>query len=124
MGIAMCAQTLVHEDPFQDHPANKDLPDNAANRQSSHSSPGPYPRVDHVVSLGRLCRRPDQMRKSVVLNLESGEAPEDAVVKVDVDEVFRRFTPRLREISEEQALESRSTPAETGGLASAVVVQV
>eukprot|EP00413_Alexandrium_margalefii_P019489 CAMPEP_0204523734 /NCGR_PEP_ID=MMETSP0661-20131031/6999_1 /ASSEMBLY_ACC=CAM_ASM_000606 /TAXON_ID=109239 /ORGANISM="Alexandrium margalefi, Strain AMGDE01CS-322" /LENGTH=207 /DNA_ID=CAMNT_0051529447 /DNA_START=19 /DNA_END=639 /DNA_ORIENTATION=- len=106
MLIGMSAQALVKTYPFCDHPANKEpealrrqrskSPGNAAAQQAAStfklgdaSGGVPIGRLRIVAGRGQLQKGP------------GAKAP--AVPKgVDIDEVFRRFTPRLLDISEEQ----------------------
>merc|ERR1712217_200521 len=132
--IAISAQFLAREDPWQDHPANKDVETSGGRRgargSAMHTSSGsgnPAQNVarmlaaDKSVSLGRLCRRPekDRRRSGQEASSEDVAEAESAEVRVDVDELFRRFTPRLKEICEEQAAnrtdagEAAESPADT-----------
>lgn len=121
MLIAMSAQALIKTTPFCDHPANKGLPepyrrarskegavlrmglgasvaDRAATRLQCVDATGSIP-------IGRL-------RSSGNQSIGKGPKPPtglklaSAKPRMDIDEVFRRFTPRLRDISEEQACEA------------------
>jgi len=122
--IALGAQSLSHEEHFQDHPANKDLSDSGLKRggrktetrarrrgfrrgaQSGLTADGStldlkdvdFTRLDETVELGNLTK----VAEKVSINL-SNSVPviKKTPGKLDVDELFRRFTP-LKEIKDEQ----------------------
>eukprot|EP00927_Polykrikos_kofoidii_P039488 TRINITY_DN33857_c0_g1_i1.p1 TRINITY_DN33857_c0_g1~~TRINITY_DN33857_c0_g1_i1.p1 ORF type:complete len:925 (-),score=174.12 TRINITY_DN33857_c0_g1_i1:38-2812(-) len=143
--IALSAQALADVDPFQEHPANKDLPPNtrgpskearnASKVRQAVSTVGnsfktsagaeedallsdsmlndslDMTRMDGPgLTLGRLRKRPDQ-------NGNQSREEEVAAVgvsekaKMNIEDVFKQFTPRLREIVEAQAMEQREEMA-------------
>jgi len=133
MLIALSAQALIKTKPFKDHPANKGLPETLRRQKSKEASEagatssnqsitGPsvaeraaahFKRIDPArgVPMGRLRR--EDTRKS------RGASKATALQgkgRVDIDEVFRCFTPRLRDISEEQAVEYRGSAEVTSGV--------
>jgi len=136
--IALAAQDLVNEKPFQEHPCNKDLPPDKTARSNSVSSEAGslatsstsareraaarLRRLDlpgRMVSLGRLAKKPEKTRQK-----EQPEGPEPqedtarAPSKLSIEDLFNRFTPRLREISDVQAMKSRASRASQGSRAS------
>jgi len=114
--IAFEAQGLVDVEPFKYHPANLDLPEG--------TSRGPRGRSCQVwgdgappIALGRFSRKADKSASSHGGSAQ-GRAREQqqkggAPGRPDVDTVFDRFTPRLREITEETMAEYRTE--RTGG---------
>jgi len=128
--IALSAQALCGVEPYQEHPANKDLPKPSQPRperggQDGHGVPpspvstaamatAPLLRMDRQISLGRFARGSNKSGRTARSLSEEQLSGEDQSNKgeepayVDLEEVFRRFTPRLREISEEQVMEYRS----------------
>jgi len=109
--IAICAQALVHVDPYQDHPANKDLPDRGqggTRKRASQCGP-PTPAkldLDRNVSLGRLNRKTKTHAPNACINNTHDHGRSGS--RDDLEEIFSRFSPRLREIVEEQTAECRA----------------
>lgn len=88
--ICTSAQDLREVHPFQDHPANKPMP---PDRPTSGGASGGRQRQ----TLGR-----GTLELGTVFGVWSGEKVAhqnfSELHRVDVDELFRRFTPRLRQI--------------------------
>jgi len=96
--IGMCAQNLEDSSPFQEHPANKDLPSvrkmgwpgrRGGNRRRALN--------DSKSKGGRMVKAGSiQMGDS---GDEAGLAQDTDNFTPDVDDLLRRFSPRLRQIS-------------------------
>eukprot|EP00929_Paragymnodinium_shiwhaense_P053155 TRINITY_DN26612_c0_g1_i1.p1 TRINITY_DN26612_c0_g1~~TRINITY_DN26612_c0_g1_i1.p1 ORF type:complete len:913 (-),score=214.15 TRINITY_DN26612_c0_g1_i1:211-2949(-) len=137
--IALAAQALVYtEKRFQEHPACKDLPTDfkSRSRQQRRSSivagqeiQEPSTVVSKIdlsnfsgnskgqVELGAFAKTTGQRRQ---VEVQSGEGNQK---ESDLERLFLGFTPRLREIVEEQAVEYRremstaAAPEASGGTA-------
>jgi len=129
--IALAAHALAHVKPFEDHPACKDLPWNVMYRKPLRDATGTKtssgegvvgsPELDRAV--GRLCQQDKQQKQEPSLKSKSSKKSSETTAQGaagpdgarDLEAVFEGFTPRLREIVDEQSLEYklRSNPGST-----------
>jgi len=126
--IALSAQALAHVDPFQEHPANKDLPKTSPlqrslrNRRTTVADAAVASlqflddnKGDAHFSLGRFAKGPDDGNKKDSPREESRKQQEQQ--RVDMEDLWRHFTPRevWREITEDQsASDPSASNAEAG----------
>lgn len=131
--IARCAQALAHVSGFQEHPANLAVPENRRTTFSEYvagSDPiGFAARImqsmDFTAFRGRFGRPPSMRTEDILEEEQHGANPtkrDNIATKVtkgvaqefqawqdsskeDVEEIFKSFTPRLREIYEVQVQE-------------------
>jgi len=113
--IALSAQELRDTPPFQDHPSNKDAPAvqegltsgkmrRMLMRNEEGTSGGQQQNKSASGWLGRVRGKAPSIDSAEVGEEEGGKVrPEGrgGQAEVDVDELFRRFTPRLRHLWQE-----------------------
>jgi len=134
--IAVAAQGLVGVEPFKFHPANLDSPDGTPAARVGRRTQNAMQVLlgEKPIPVGRLAKKAEPGRgRQTASNTSSAQGGEaggggknqenakggdeqgaagakaKAAKRVDVEQVFDRFTPRLREICEEQSNEYRLT---------------
>lgn len=99
--ISLTAQSLAHVDPFQDHPANRDL---ASDEEHATKEAGEDAAVTAAAAVKNLEKRGIQLGRMMQKEKRSARAAADnqsADTAMNVEELFRSFEPRLAEISQE-----------------------
>merc|ERR1712083_904776 len=109
--IALAVQPLLHLETFRDHPANRDIPGNRMFRRFPRTQAGTHDADEIISQVGRLTKRPSESKRlqrlpsslptsKVLPSDEKKSFPNDD--QKTLDDILNCFTPRLREITEEQ----------------------
>jgi len=133
--IALSAQAMEHDELFRDHPANRELQTErteglvynsqvdpntfAAAVLKATEKPCDLARFGNISQDNQAARGEDDA-EGIVPAMAAGPGdtnrkrvsiaktlPNSGVREIDIDQVFKSFTPRLREITEEQTVEYR-----------------
>lgn len=99
--ICETAKSMQDEPPFENHPANKDLAEQRMRKKFSSADAA----KESAFSMAVIVGKPEQPEGDP--QQESGESQ-----PADIEDILN-FTPRLREIAEEQTVEYRQANADT-----------
>jgi len=102
--IAVTARELIQVDPFQGHPANKDLPGNALfSKASSYARTGNI--IDAATRLKRATMHGNGIETKARADAQSTQSAVDRPLATgrDLEDIFNGFTPQLGVLGEEQA---------------------
>jgi len=98
--IVATARELIEVDPFQGHPANKDLPGNVLFSKASS-----YARTGNVIDAAVRTKRSTGSDTKARADAQSTQHAVDRPPATgrDLEDIFNGFTPQLGAVSEEQA---------------------